>query len=189
MSDSRSIVIDHLQTSFTDDAAIVCIYCNYKEKNEQTVLNLTASLLKQMLQDHPRVSSGIKTFYEHYQRRGDRPTVGETTKVLKAQFTLFSKVFIIVDALDECSEADGTRADLVETLRSLRAENVNLMVTSRDIPSIDLVHDFKDAKRLDIQARDEDVRAYVGSHISRHRFASNLKQAIVDKIVENAKGM
>jgi hypothetical protein len=185
----RSIVIEYLKTSFMDNVAVLCIYCNYKEKKEQTVSNLTASLLKQILQDHPRVSGRIKQFYEHHQERADRPTVGEITKVLKAQFTLFSKVFIIVDALDECPEDDGTRADLVETLRMLRAKNMKLMVTSRDIPSIDLAHDFEGVTRLDIRARDEDVRAFVECHISRYRFTSDLKQSIVEKIAENVKGM
>jgi hypothetical protein len=170
--------------SFTDNTAILYIYCNYREKKEQTVSNLTASLLKQMFQDYPRVSNGIKEFYECCQRRDDRPALGEISTVLKAQFTLFSKVFIIVDALDEYSEDDRTQEDLVEALQSLRVDNVNLMVTSRDSHSIVR---YVGAKRLDIRARDEDVRAYVESRISHHRFAS--EQIIVDKIIENVKGM
>ena len=64
--------------------------------------------------------------------------------------------------LDECSE--DTRAKLLPALRSL-ASTANLLVTSRDIASIE--RHFRDNKRLYIRAIDQDVERYIEGRIPR----------------------
>jgi len=107
---------------------------------------------------------------------------------LKSEIKLYSKVFIVVDALDESPEDEGTRADLLVALQSLSG-TVNLMVTSRDFSPI--ARHFPGATLIDIRANDEDVRSYVHGRIAcvprRHLVA--LQVTIANKIVENVKGM
>jgi hypothetical protein len=46
------------------------------------------------------------------------------------------------------------------------------------------------AKRLHIRAKDDDIRVYTEGRITLGpRHLKNLQEAIVDKLVENAKGM
>src|SRR3984957_17434620 len=185
----RSIVVNPLQTlsNENDSVATTFIYCNYKEQAEQTVSNLVATLLKQIVQDRRAISDHVKSFYEDHQRREARPTLDQLTEVLISEIRTYSKVFIIVDALDECREDDGTRARLLKVLRSL-PQQVNLMVTSRNLLSIG--RDFVGAKRLHIRAKDDDMRAYIEGRIALGpRHLKKLQEAIVNKIVENAKGM
>jgi hypothetical protein len=185
----RSIVVNHLQTlsEENDSMATTFIYCNYKEQAEQTVCNLVATLLKQMIQDRRVISADVKSFYERHHRREARPTLDQLTEVLMSEIRTYSKVFIIVDALDECREDDATRALLLEVLRSLPLQ-VNLMVTSRNLPSIR--RDFVGTKLLHIRAKDDDLRVYIEGRIALGpRHLKNLQDAIVNKIVENAKGM
>ena len=62
------------------------------------------------------------------------------------------------------------------------------MVTSRKLPSI--ARYFERAKRLHIRAKDDDIRIYIEGRIAiGPRHLKNLQDAIVNKIVENAKGM
>ena len=62
------------------------------------------------------------------------------------------------------------------------------MVTSRNLPSIG--RDFEGAKRLHIRAKDDDIRVYIEDRIALGpRHLKNLQEAIVNKILENAKGM
>ena len=181
--------MDHVQTLFEDNdsVAIAIVYCNYKEQADQTVSNLVAALLKQIIEDDRRaISDRVKSFYER-QCRKPRPTRDQLTGVLISEIRTYSKFFIIVDALDECREDDETRAMLLRTLRSL-PEQVNLMVTSRNLPSI--ARDFERAKRLHIRAKDDDIRAYIKDRIDlRPRHLKNMQEEIMDKLVENAKGM
>jgi hypothetical protein len=100
---------------------------------------------------------------------------------------------MVVDALDECSEIDGTRTKLLTELRSFEG-TVSLLITSRDLISI--ARDFRETKRLDIKASVRDLRRYVERQFSRKpRLAihvdgdSSLREEIVEKIIEKVAGM
>src|ERR1700722_14718144 len=186
---SRSIVVNHLQTlsEENESVATTCIYCNYKEQAEQTVPNLVASLLRQIVQGRRAISDDVKSLFERHHRQSTRPTLDQLTDVLILEIRMRSKVFIVVDALDECREDDATRALLLQVLRSFPLQ-VNLMVTSRDLPSIG--RDFEGAKRLHIRAKDDDMRIYIEGRIALGpRHLKHLQEAIANKIVENARGM
>jgi hypothetical protein len=106
---------------------------------------------------------------------------------LTSEIGTYSKVFIIVDALDECPEG-GTRESLLKELRALTLA-VALLVTSRDIPSI--AQHFHDARRLDISANNQDVQEYVRSRIGQatRRPVKELQERVVTTVTEKARGM
>ena len=181
--------MDHLRTFFKTNENVVTlfIYCTYKEQAEQSVSNLAASMLKQIVQDRRAVSKDVKEIYDFHRLRATRPTLQQLTDILISEIRTYSKVFIVVDALDECREDDTTRAMLLDVLRSLPGQ-VNLIVTSRNLPSI--ARDFEGAKRLHIRAKDDDIKIYIEGRIaSGRRHLKILQEVIVNKIVENAKGM
>jgi hypothetical protein len=166
---------------------VACIYCNYKEQLAQTVPNLIASLLRQLVQDRPVIPDDVKTLYKRHQYQGTRPKIDETKKSLEIEIKTHSKVFIVVDALDECPD-DGPRTQLLEDIQAL-AGTVNLLVTSRELSSI--ARHFEGTKRLNIRATDQDMQRYIEGRIAsvprRHLMA--LRQEIVERVVENSQGM
>src|SRR3984957_6145114 len=133
----RSIVVNHLQTlsEENESVAATCIYCNYKEQAEQTVSNLVPSLLRQIVQGRRAISDDVKSLFECHQRQSTRPTLDQLTDVLISEIRMRSKVFVVDDALDGCREDEAVRAVFLQVLRSLPLP-VNLMVTSRNLPSI-----------------------------------------------------
>jgi hypothetical protein len=76
--------VDRLQTIFEehDAVATIFIYCNYKEQAEQTVSNLVASPLKQIIQDRGTILDDVRSFYQHHRRRPTRPTLDQLTVVM-----------------------------------------------------------------------------------------------------------
>lgn len=190
---TRSIIINHLQTSLKDhNVAVMYIYCQYKQRTEQSVRNLIASLLKQLVQDDSVAYNIVKRL--HKNRKDKTPlSLEELLGILRSEAAWFSRVFVVVDALDECPEVCGTRADLLKALRTLTS-SVNLLITSRDLVSI--AADFHGIKRLDIRASDDDVRRYIEGRIPRLPWLAKhvaghpmLQEEIVDKILENVQGM
>ena len=187
-------MVDHLQTLFKDqDVAIACIYFNYKEQIEQTACNVVASVLKQLLQNQSKASADVQLLYNHHNKQNTRPELGELVKALRSEIKSYSKVFIVVDALDECPEDNGVRQHILTELRSLAA-TVNLMFTSRHLTAIE--REFQGAERLDVQATDNDIRQYIKGRISReHRLARHiradhtLEDDILNTLVDNAMGM
>lgn len=185
----RSIVVEHLQKVFKDDntVATTCIYLNYKEQNEQNVSNLIASLLKQMVQDCPAISKSVKALYVYHRNRNTHPTLIDLMETLKSEIGMYSKVFIVVDALDEC-ECHETRANLVSKLRSLTSAGTVRIVTSRDLPSI--AQDFQGIKRLDIHPSHHDLTRYLEGRIAAGpRHLKRLQEIIVSRIIQSAAGM
>ena len=72
------------------------------------------------------ISAQVKSLYDRHFVRGTRPAHDEFTKALRAEIARYSKIFIVVDAVDELAERD--QGYLITELRSL-ANVVNLMVT------------------------------------------------------------
>jgi hypothetical protein len=187
-------VVNHLREQFKSEAdvGIACIYCNYKEKDVQIPINLIASLWSQLVQQQDSLSNNVQDLYKDHRRRGTRPALSEVSRILRSEAGRYSKIFVIVDALDECPEAGRSRAILLTELRALQP-TVNLMATSRFLDNI--AREFEGAIQLEISASIKDVQEYV-----RGRFCESLlsrkiskdaalREDIMKTVVGNAKKM
>jgi hypothetical protein len=190
----RSIVVDYLERSFEgENVAITYIYCSYKEQRDQTVLNLIASLLKQLVQRNAVISEKIISLYNSHIKKQTPLMLEECSNLLKSEARRFSKVFMVIDALDECSESSGTRMSFLTEIQKLQP-SIHLLVTSRYIPPID--REFEKASHVEIRASDDDIRRYIESRIERERRLlrhvqadPGMRETIINTIVEKAKVM
>jgi Cdc6-like AAA superfamily ATPase len=184
-------VVDHLIRWECEAVAVACIYCNYKEQQKQTVSQLISSVLRQLVLRRSAPSDNVKKFYkEFHDDLQSSPTTTEVVKVLQAEITTYSRVYIITDALDECLE--GNQRELVKTLQ--RLTDANLMFTSRPLALIGEI--FEGKARLDISANTDDVGKYVNGRISEdNRLSRHVKKEpalradIINKIIKNVSGM
>ncbi|KAI9810381.1 MAG: hypothetical protein M1827_006267 [Pycnora praestabilis] len=165
-----SIVIDHLQRTYsTSNISIVFIYCDYKEQAQQTLLNLISSLLQQLVEQQPSVSDEVCSLWEEHTHRRTRPGLADFSRLLQSTASTFSKIFIVIDALDESSEV--IRNDLIIKINKLQ-------------------------QSLHLLASDADIRAYIHTQIDRRdrlkRFVQadpSLQEKIVTSIASKAQGM
>jgi hypothetical protein len=82
----------------------------------QSPVNLIASLWAQLVQNSGSLSSEVKDLYRTYIRQRSPPTLSDVSKILQAEIGRFSKIFVVVDALDECPESN--RSALLKELRA-----------------------------------------------------------------------
>jgi hypothetical protein len=189
----RSVVINHLEWTFKrENVGIAYIYCTYRQQN-QTAVNLISSLLKQLIQQQPAISDNILDLYRHHHSRQTHPPLNEYSRLLQAEASHFSKVFIVIDALDECSEDGRIREHFLAEVQKLLPK-ARLLVTSRNIPNIE--RNFEGAARLEILAKDKDIERYLESRIESQpllasyvRADSKLRADILSTIVKKAHGM
>lgn len=164
-----SIVIDHLSGRFQNDAGIgiAYIYFNYKQNiNKQNVYNLLSSLLKQLSQERPSLPDSVKALHDQHGNKRTQPSIDELSRALQSIAAMYSRVFIIVDALDECQASDGCRARFLSEIFTLQAKTgANLFTTSRHISNIE--KEFEGSTILEIRASEEDVRRYLNDHVLR----------------------
>ncbi|KAJ7722542.1 hypothetical protein B0H14DRAFT_3170152 [Mycena olivaceomarginata] len=168
-----SMVVNHLR-SLNANTAVACIYLNHKETEMQTPVDLLSSLWKQLVV-------------------GTRPSLDEVFQILSSAIGEYSKVYLIVDALDEYPEAP--RLKLLEHLSmAMAVPTVNLMFTLR--PHITLDPFFPGRRVIDIKATEKDIRQYINMYIQRSprlskhvRTRPGLGEEIKSRILSNVEGI
>lgn len=171
---------------------IAYVYCDFQRRHEQKIDDLLASLLKQLAESYPFLPERVKKLYNHHNTIRTRPSLEDISRTLHSVADNYSKVFIIVDALDECQASDHCRARLLSELFNLQKRHgTNILATSRFIPEI--VDQFQGSLRLEIRAREEDVWTYLDHHMSPERafLRKNLElqEEIKGKIAQVVGGM
>ncbi|KAJ6264531.1 ankyrin repeat [Drechslerella dactyloides] len=166
-----SVVVDHLSWFSSNNSAtgIAYIYCNFKRKDEQTISNMLASLLKQLARRYSSLPKIIKEMYDRHTHKGNnaRPQRDEIFDALRSMVAMFSRVFIVIDALDECQISDNCRHQLLLALLRLHTEcEINIFATSRHIRDISERFELNHSTAiLEILADDEDLRNFLDGQI------------------------
>jgi len=187
-----SIVIEELTTRFSNDPTIgiAYIYCNFRRRDEQKIDDLLANLLKQLAECQPSQLGCVKDLYDQHKTKRTRPSLEEILRTLQFVAAMYSRVFIIIDALDECQVSDSCRTRFLTEIFAFQAKcGANIFATSRSIPEI--ITKFNDSTSIEIRARDEDVRKYLDSHISQSEstILKAHREEIKTKITKAVGGM
>jgi hypothetical protein len=168
------------------------IYTAITKGQIQTAVNLVGSLLRQLIQARSTIPDDIIALYRHHIDKQTRPMLTEYSKLLQPEVRRLSKVFIVVGALDECSESNGIRGLLPEVKKLL--PDIHLLVTSRYIGNIE--REFDSVNRLEIRASNADVKNYLNAQIeghpqlARHMKADpTLRNTILDTVIQKTSGM
>jgi hypothetical protein len=187
-----SIVVEELTIRFFKDPTIgiAYIYCNFQRQDEQKIDDLLASLLKQLAESQSSLPSTVKDLYDRHKTKRTRPSLDELSGSLQSVTDFYSRVFIIVDALDECEKECRTRL-LSKIFRLQEGQKLNFLATSRFIEEITAM--FKGSNSLPIIATEKDVQTYLAGQIGRlpsfAQTSSDLQIKIKAVIAEAANGM
>jgi Cdc6-like AAA superfamily ATPase len=183
-------VIDHLHQQFRNDpdVGVAYLYCNFRRHGTQKLDDLVGNLLKQLASARPVLPHSVTTLY----RDGGRPSLDKLSSALWSVVAEYSRVFVVVDALDECATAERCRVSLMEQLLELNSTTgVNVFTTSRPVP--DIVDMFCRFPSLEIRASSEDVGRYLQGHMGELMpfvaRSKDLQERIVTAISHAADGM
>ena len=188
-----SLVIDHLQRYPGEEKFTTAyIYCDYRRQNEQTSNNLTASVAKQLLQHQSSIPENVLKIHQDHHCGETQPSLEEVLEMTEFSTACLPRIYLIVDALDELGDAGQVRQTFIGRLRPLQDRlHINLMITSRYIPSLAL--EFHQPFCIDVRASSEDIRRYVQGHISDLancvRKNLGLQETIANSIDDVAQGM
>ncbi|KAM0344005.1 hypothetical protein ACHAPU_007908 [Fusarium lateritium] len=185
-----AIVIDYLQSKFREDenTGIAYIYCDFSRSDEQTIENLLASLLKQLSLWRP---DSVKSLYDRHEKRKTRPDLSEILRTLQSVATMYSRVFVVVDAVDEYQASDPDRVKLLKEILQLQDfTSANIFATSR--PNREIALFFDGGLSRTISAVNDDILAYLDDQISRQQrivIDENMRITVKTAVLEAADGM
>lgn len=189
-----SILIEELHSLYghKSDVGIAFVYCNFKRHEEQDLEHLLASLLRQLAQSKSSVPESLKLLYNYHRNKDSRLSIDDICKVLSLASEDFSRVFIVIDALDECLTSNRLRARALDEIFKLQTRHsLSFLATSRLIPEI--ATKFDQAPSLEICASNPDVMTFLTANLNKlPSFVSRnpeLQHEIIKKITEAASGV
>ncbi|KAJ6528107.1 ankyrin repeat-containing domain protein [Mycena capillaripes] len=185
-----SMVVENLRLKHEQkNIGVACMYLDHKEVENQTPARLLSSLWRQLIFGRDIGSLPKKLHQQHFEM-GTTPDLDDVYEVLRSAIRQYSRIYIIVDAIDEYPE--DQRFIVLECL-ALLGSNVNLMITSR--PHVAPDASLPNLHALEIRAREEDVRKYVDAQIRKSRLSRHLqarpdlRNELHAKITDNIDGM
>ncbi|KAF4626835.1 hypothetical protein G7Y89_g11321 [Cudoniella acicularis] len=188
-----AIATNDLNTRFQNDSCIriAYLYCNFWRRDEQKAKDLLMSLLKQLTQSQSSLPESVKSLYDRHRDKRTRPLLDEISRTLQSVAGIYSRVFLIVDALDECQVSDGNRTRFLSTIFKLQSKcNANIFATSRindEIASL-----FVGTETLKIHATNEDIKTYLNGRLLPLQpdiFDSSIRDMIMSEIIKAVDGM
>ncbi|OQO08786.1 hypothetical protein B0A48_05676 [Cryoendolithus antarcticus] len=169
-------------------------YFSFSDTAKQRYDDVLLSLVAQLCWTGPGLAM-LQEAYGHPTRV--RPGRGSLESMLVASVTSYRKVFIHLDALDECPASDRQRRAMLEGLGSIvgRAQNLHILATSRAELDIRFAMDELCATTVPIDDKvvDHDIEQYVAKEIARNtklrRLDEVTKLLVRDTLVQRANGM
>ena len=202
-----SAIIEDIKHVLEERSALIPDhYFDYKDTSKRHVRVLLASLLFQLSDDSNRCCDVLRQLYNKCRNGSERPSETALAGGLKAMLKIPGQVpvFIIVDALDECSNTTGTpspRDEVLQFVKDLVGSshlNLFLCITSRPEQVIQTVlnplisasyrvalHE-ESGQREDI---DRFVRAFVHTDSAMRRWREEDKEFVINTLSERASGM
>jgi len=132
--DNSSLVIDKLcnEAEEEEDTAVMCFYFDFAARNEQSPVNMLGSLLKQRVSGMEGITESVVQSFRR-RRKGIGGRGLQVSGILKMfqSITAAKRMFICVDALDEC--APEHRVVVLESLRLILrgSPNARIFMTGR----------------------------------------------------------
>jgi hypothetical protein len=165
---------------------VAYFYMTYDNKN-QSAFNVVKALLTQLLYQSKSLPDALVQLYET--RREPRDDFVQ--KLFKETLRLFFKVFIVLDALDECDSRE--RNKLTHYLQGLleKEKGVHICYTTR--PELQDALISNHCETIAIDARKDDVRAFLEEQIQlndpRHALSELDRTKIITKIISESQNL
>ncbi|KAK2605992.1 hypothetical protein QQS21_003618 [Conoideocrella luteorostrata] len=157
---------------------------------------VNVSYLIEALQEQSKGQNiGVVYLYFSYKDTASQTPVNIMASILQHLVLQhpFSKVFIIIDALDELSEVEEVRSIVLTELKRLQ-HYTYLLIMSRPIIQLDVL--LEDSVRISVEASPKDIENYLqerlGSTRSMQKHLSEeagLQGIIIARIMHKIKGM
>lgn len=171
-------------------------YLDYKE--ERTAFDVLSSIARQLSEllwnQHPNLIEVLDKLYSSHGYGNSHLKFQELHTFLTTVCGQQPRVFIVIDALDECA-ISMERGLVFSTMKELCGTSVRVLFTGR--PNYDDINTYlADHSQIDIVASPSDIRTYLSARMNENvtflkRIASvsDLQARIVTTIESRASGM
>lgn len=170
---SSSIIAQVEETCLFDGVALAYFYFDFNDIEKQKSDKMIRSLVKQLYTSFTTQNSKLESLFSSCNDGGRQPSSDELMQVLKDLMTSFHRTYVILDALDECSDTQELLANIAQ-IQGWELSGLHMLVISRRLTDIEHelepMTDFKSRICIQSAAVDADIDIYV-----RHRLQTDKK--------------
>jgi hypothetical protein len=181
-------------------------YFDFKDATKRDLRGLLSSLLIQLSDESVNCWDILHQLYTKCRDGSDQPSSASLTRCLKDMIELPGQlpVYVILDALDECSNATGSpspRKKVLEFVKDLvgsKPSNLYVCITSRPEQDIQATLNPLTPTSRHVSLHEESgqmkdinnyIRAFVYSDEAMRRWRDADKELVINKLSERAGGM
>jgi hypothetical protein len=190
-NDSSSIIIEQVKISCRDNPslALAYFYFDFNDEMAQSVDNLIRSLIMQFSHQGKHAEAILKDLYTTH-GRGMRPAARESlNEALQCILESFDEAYVIIDALDECTELD-TLLSWIEGVLDWKVSKLHLLATSR---LEQVIQDCLGPSGIQLTSANPDIEIFIRDTLKKDRklksWPTQMKEKINHALMNGASGM
>jgi ribosomal protein L12E/L44/L45/RPP1/RPP2 len=183
-----------LDTGSDSDVVVAYFYFTFNDPAKQTCDSLLRSLIFQILSSRSTSEKSLSRLHNDCHGGMRQPTISELTGLLKEMLESIPSMYLILDALDECTD----REDLLRLLKDINMwsqTNTRILVTSRE--EQDIKHALKAFATTSISIQGSGVDADIYKYIEERllsdpklaRWKGDDRREITSTISQSSQGM
>jgi hypothetical protein len=195
-----STIVEHLLQHCHNDNSMVTtyFYFDFNDIQKQDPELMLRSLLCQLVQRSITIPKGVDALFSSCENGQRKPSLHTLLDVTRQVAQEFAHVYVILDALDECTQRSELM-DMLETMAGWQLDNLHLLMTSRkerDIErSLESYVDEEDTVCLQRDIVDQDIQRYVQQRLHNDKALAKwnkdaaIRQEIEAALMSGARGM
>jgi hypothetical protein len=201
-----SAIIENVKNAQEEAALVAYHYFDFKDASKRHVRGLLASIVFQLSHNSKSCRNILYQLYDTCRNGSEQPSDVALAKCLKAMVELPRqlRIYLIMDALDECPNITGTPSardevlDFLEDLVGSSYSNLFVCVTSRPEQDIQMILNPLTSASCRIALHEENgqredinsyVRAFVYTDRAMRRWKEEDKELVIDTLSERSSGM
>ena len=185
-------------------ASLAFFYCDFRDDEKKDRRGLLSSLLSQLSEQSDAYCKILSGFYSKHRDGSQDPSDSALTECLKAMVKCPGQapVYVVVDAIDECSNTSGTPSQrekvlsVLSMLVGLRLPSLRVCITSRPETDIEAILDPLTPRSFSLQdekGQIQDIIDYitclVNTDSNMQRWRVEDKELVIQTLSQRADGM
>ncbi|EUC45214.1 hypothetical protein COCMIDRAFT_36994 [Bipolaris oryzae ATCC 44560] len=178
--------------------ALAFFYFDFNDIQKQDAERMLRSVVVQLLEESAEIPLSLDALFSSHNNGKRPPAFNSLLEVARDLIVQFPQVYIVLDALDECTQWSELMK-MLETIASWKLPNLHLIMTSREEPDIksaltDLV-DSQNSICIQSDLVDRDIQLYIRQRLSNDKSLVKwkkdpaLQQEIEIALMEGSRGM
>jgi hypothetical protein len=167
-------IIEDLQGYCDVDPArsLAFFFFDFNDAEKQSPINMVRSLLSQFLNRCTHVPEGVRSLHATCENSRREASEQQLLKALRDTLDLLPAPFVVLDALDECSNWKSL-FDILQEVQSWGKDTLRVLLTSRK--HVEVEEDLEDVVLLDdricLESHlvDRDIRTYVQERLAKDK--------------------